>query len=293
MLTILISGATGFISRSFQKLFSNKYNFILLSHTSQSGNMTIAKLYENSDIIKQVDVVLNLAGANIGEKKWSIKRKQELLNSRVETTRQLVELFNKHNPHAHFISASAIGIYDPDTLSDETTPVDYAKYNNFSQEITRKWEKCALGYAGSITVTRFGVVLADSGGAFPKMLQPFLLFSGGRLGSGQQYFPWIALPDLLNALELIIDNQLSGTYNMVAPEMVDNSELSRQIARIWHRPNWLHLPTFLIKLIFGQMGQELFLNSILVKPKQLMELKFNYRYPLLEDCLSGIKAGKF
>lgn len=293
MPAILISGANGFIARNFRHKFKDKYNFICISHKACQGNLTYAQLENKPELIKQADIVLNLAGANIGAGRWNDVRKNELLNSRLNTTQKLVDLFNQYNPAAHFISASAAGIYEPTINSDENIEIDYNSYSNFSQEITRKWEQTALQYQGNLTITRFGVVLSGNGGAFPQMLRPFLFYTGGHLGNGKQYFPWIALPDLLNALDQIINRKLTGIYNLVAPTMVTNSALSLQISRIWNKPNWLHLPESLIRIIFGQMGQELFLNSIQVYPSKLTGQGFNYGYSKIENCLMAIRNKLF
>jgi NAD dependent epimerase/dehydratase family enzyme len=157
MKTILISGSNGFIARKFCKKFASKYNFILLSHKAIQGHITLDDLAGNQSLINSIDVVLNLAGANIGDKRWSNSRKTEIIESRVKTTGQLVELFNRYNHNAHFISASAIGIYPTDSTYDESYVVEYHKYDNFSQEITRKWEQSAKQYNGKLTITRFGV----------------------------------------------------------------------------------------------------------------------------------------
>lgn len=293
MKTILISGANGFIAKNFIEQFSNKYKFILLSHQKITGHITYEELNQQAALLKEIDVVLNLAGENIGAKKWDIERKNKLINSRLDSTQKLVTIFNQHNINVHFISASAIGIYPTGIKCDENTTIDYTQYQNFSQEITRRWEGIAHKYNGNLTITRFGVVLSGNGGAFPKMLQPFKMFAGGKIGSGKQYFSWIALPDLLSALEYIIDNHKLGTYNLTAPTAIINKELSQNIANTWHRPNLFPLPEFMVKLLFGQMGEELFLSSLEVIPKRLTSESFKFSYPTFESCINAIHAKEF
>lgn len=293
MRTVLISGANGFIATSFMNNFSKKYNFIKLSHKPKDGHVTLDELNANKDLIKSVDAVINLAGANIGARRWSIARKNELLVSRVKTTLELTALFNTVGAKAHFISASAVGVYPPDQQNDEDTPINYKEYNNFSQQLTRQWENTARIYDGKLTITRFGVVLDRYGGAFPRMLKPFLFYMGGPLGSGVQNFPWISLVDLMNVLDYILDQSHTGIYNLVAPQIISNNQLAAQIAATWHRPNLFRMSEFMIKLIFGQMGNELFLSSLNVMPKRLMAENFKYQYPDIKSCLGAIKAGKF
>jgi|SRR6185437_6564604 len=293
MKTVLISGANGFIATSFMAKFSEKYKFIKLSHEPQSGHVTLDELAANEALLKSIDAVINLTGANIGARRWSIARKNELLVSRVKTTLQLTALFNQVNSKAHFISASAVGIYPPDQENDEDTPINYQEFSNFSQQLTRQWESTAKMYKGKLTITRFGVVLGGHGGAFPKMLKPFLFYMGGPLGNGLQKFPWISLVDLMNALDYILDNSHTGVYNLVAPKIISNNELAKQIAAVWHRPYAFRMSEALIELMFGQMGQELFLNSLSVSPKMLLAERFNYKYPDIESCLKAIKSGVF
>lgn len=288
METILISGSTGFIATSLRHTYQNKYKFICLSHKNVGNHLTYTDLAANPKIIEAVNIVINLAGANIGAKRWSKKRKAELLDSRIITTQNLVNLFNQYNPSAHFISASAVGIYMPNIECNDETEIDYQQIENFSQQITKEWELAARNYTGPLCITRFGVVLSSQNGAFPQMLIPFMLGLGGKLGSGTQYFPWIALSDLLQALDIIIQRKATGIYTLAAPEAITNAQLSTEIASIWKRPCWLHLPELLIKIIFGQMGKELFLNSILVKPTRLLKEGFKYNYPNISSALQAI-----
>lgn len=275
--------------------FANKYNFICLSHKPIAGHITLDELLAQPQLIQSIDVVLNLAGASIAAKRWSAKRKKELIASRVNTTKQLVDVFNSYGAQVYFISASAIGIYEPNskynenTINNENTIIDYHCYNNFSQQITKCWELAAAEYKGRLAITRFGVVLCGHGGALPQIIRQFSMGLGGKLGNGKQYFPWISIVDLLNALDWLIKNNMVGKLNLVAQQQITNRELCNSIAAIWKRPSWLNLPEFLIRILFGQMGQELLLNSICVEPLILLNKKFNFQYPTIESCLTNIK----
>ena len=290
MKTILIVGANGFIASQFKKQFMHKYNFINLSHHPQFSHLTLEQLELQPELLKTIDYVINLAGANIGDKRWSSSRKECLIQSRIDTTRRLVALLNRYQPQIYLLSASAVGIYQPDQENTEFNLIDYKNYANFSQELTKQWELEVQKYTGPYLIARFGVVLSATGGAFPKMLAPFLKYVGGQLGTGQQYFPWIALPDLLDILEIKLLAQSRGIYNLVAPQLVTNQELCKQISELWQRPNWLKLPAWVIKLIFGQMGQELFLNSLIVKPQKLIDENYVFLYPEISSCLQAIKS---
>lgn len=289
MKTILITGSNGFIASNFVNTFKDKYNFVLLSHKKIPSNITIEELYSNNNLLNSIDLVLNLAGANIGDKRWTSKRKKELLESRIITTEKLVNIFNKLDKKPHLISASAVGIYTENVDNDESSIIDYQNHENFSQEITKKWELAAQQYRGPLTITRFGVVLSKNGGAFPKMLKPFLLYTGSILSNGLQYMPWIAMLDLLNALDYIISNQYTGIYNLIAPEIINNFQLSNAIAKTWNKPIIGKMPNFIIKMLFGQMGKELFLNSIKVSSNRLKQENFIFKYPNISDALIAIK----
>lgn len=291
MKTILVTGATGFIASNFRRQFGQKYNFINVSHNKSDNHITLTELEMQPELLKSVDYVLNLAGASIAEKRWSNSRKNLLIYSRIDTTRRLISLLNQHNTSVYLISASAIGIYSPNVESDELTEVDHQGYINFSQELTKRWELESQNYHGKYAIARLGVVLSAKGGAFPQMLNPFTKFVGGRIGNGTQFFSWIALPDLLSALDCMLLQQCNGVYNLVAPNAITNQQLSTYISQIWNRPSWLNLPAWLVKIIFGQLGEELFLNSIHVKPAKLLNSSFTFTYPTINSCLQAINRG--
>lgn len=289
MKNILITGSSGYIATNFIKKFAGKYNFIHLSHKKMKGHITLEELYCNNRLVNSIDFVINLAGANIGAKRWNLSRKNELLQSRILTTQKIVSLFNGLGRKPHLISASAVGIYPEDLINDEFTNIDYQHYANFSQELTKTWELAAHQYRGALTITRFGVVFGSDGGAFPQILKPFLFYTGSILANGLQYMPWIALPDLLNAIDYVISNQQIGVYNFVAPNMANNRQLATLIAKTWKKPIICKIPKFIIKILFGQMGRELFLSNIKVLPTRLINENFLFMYPDLSSAVIAIK----
>lgn len=289
MKNILITGSNGFISRSFIQKFRGQYNFILLSHKRTPSHITLEKLESDENLVSSIDLILNLSGANISEKRWTGKRKRELLESRIFITKKIVSVFNATEHKPHLISASAVGIYDENLNNDESTEIDYYSYKNFSQEITKKWELAAREYQGPLTITRFGVVLGNSGGAFPKILKPFLMYLGIILSNGSQWMTWITTYDLLKALDYIITNQHIGIYNLVAPEVTTNLQLATTISKTWNKPIIGKMPALIIRILFGQMGQELFLNSIKVSPQKLIHQGFIFKYPNIAISLNAIK----
>lgn len=294
MKTILVSGANGFIATNFCQKFSSKYNFILLNHKLhadelQGNHINLKQLSNNQKLLNSIDVVINLAGANIGAKLWTKSRKEEIISSRMVSTKCLVELFNKNNHKVHFISASAVGVYDFNLINDEYTLINYNEYKSFSQQITKEWEQQAFKYIGLTTILRLGVVLSSKGGAFEKILLPFKFGLGGKIGSGQQAFPWVALDDLLSLMELVIDKSFGGIFNVTSPHLINNEQLTYAIAKVWHRPAFIKIPAWLIKLLLGQMGDELLLKGQYVISKRLKDISFEFKYPYITNCLQTIK----
>ena len=289
MKTLLITGSSGFIATNFCWKFADKYRFILVSHKPKLNHITLDKLASDDNLIKSIDVIINLAGANIANGRWTMSRKNELLQSRVKVTQQLVGIFNQHNHKAHFISASAVGIYDFNTINNDNDEVDYSSYKNFSQLLIKQWEQAALGYHGLTTITRFGVALSSKGGAMSKILPPFLFGLGGQIGHGQQGFPWIVLEDLLEALDFIIDKKYRGVFNLTAPEQINNAQLTKYIVEVWHRPKLIKMPSIIIKLLWGKMGEELLLNGNQAIPQRLINSGFKFKCPNILGCLHAIK----
>lgn len=289
MKTILITGSSGFIATNFCRKFVDKYRFILVSHKPQVNHITLDQLASDDSLIKSIDIIINLAGANIANGRWTTERKNNLLQSRIGVTELLVGIFNQYNPNVHLISASAVGIYDFNTVNNEDTTIDYNNYKNFSQKLTKKWEQAALGYRGLTTITRFGVVLSSKGGAMSKMLPPFLFGLGGQIGNGLQGFSWIVLDDLLGSLDLIIDKEYGGIFNLTAPEQINNAQLTKDIGQVWHRPTFMKMPAGVVKLLWGQMGEELLLNGNQATPQRLISHGFRFKCPHILECLHAIK----
>lgn len=234
---------------------------------------------------------IHLAGANIAGRRWTASYKSLLETSRVIPTRALALLLARLTPKPQvLISASAIGIYG--NRGDEVLSERSAPGRDFLAEICQRWEQAAkpATEAGIRVVhLRFGVVLSPAGGALARMLPPFRLGLGGRLGSGRQWMSWVALPDVIAAIEFALKTQsLSGAVNVVAPGAVSNAEFSRTLGRILHRHAILPAPAAVLKLLFGEMAEATILSSQHVIPERLDASGFRFQSPELEGALAAM-----
>ncbi len=295
--SICITGANGFIAKSFIHYFKDKYQFILISQERQnfSNSYSWNDLVYSPKILDCVDIVLNLAGANIGDKHWNNLRKKEIITSRIQSTQILVNALNTINHNAKLINASAVGIYPCDNvIYDETSPLNFKYFNSFSEEITKSWELEALKYKGNLAITRFGVVLSAFGGALQKILMPFKFGVGVGIGDGDWPFSWISLVDLLHALEqIMLNDNLNGVFNLVSPDLICYHDLIQKISDIFNPKLRFNLPKWIIKIMFGQMGQELLLQGQRVKPARLSGIEFDFKYGNINDCISAINKKEF
>jgi uncharacterized protein len=239
------------------------------------------------------DVVIHLSGASIGEGRWTAARKDVLRSSRVDSTRLLVDALEKvrQKPRV-FLCASAVGFYG--NRGDEILTEASERGTGFLALLARDWEAESLRAEASGIRTvqmRFGVILSAVGGALPRMIVPFRLGVGGRLGSGRQWMPWIALEDAVEMIRaMIADEGLRGPVNVVAPEPVQNAEFTRVLARVLHRAAILPAPAFALRMALGEMADSLLLVSQRVLPERLVAAKYAFRFADLEFALRAILA---
>lgn len=238
-----------------------------------------------------VDVVVHLGGVNIAGKRWSPEVKQKIFNSRFQSTSLLAsQLATLEQKPTVFLCASAVGFYGDrgEERLDESSP----RGEGFLADVCQAWEQATLPAqdAGIRVVNmRFGMILDRKGGALGQMLTPFKMGVGGRLGSGKQYWSWIALPDVINALQFCLNlSELAGPVNFVAPDEVTNLEFTKTLGKVLSRPTCLPVPAWGVKTAFGEMGQELMLTSARVVPKKLTEAGFQFQYPQLEDAFRSV-----
>lgn len=289
---IVLSGGSGLIGGLLRPhLQSAGHEFIsLVRHEPrniaeaqwdpQSGRIDAGKL-------KDVDAAIHFSGKNVAVR-WNAKRKSELVQSRVESTRLLCKTLAELNPRPKtLIVASAIGFYGD--RGDETLDEDSPPGVGFFPDLCKEWEAATepARQAGIRVVNlRIGVVLSLHGGALQKMLLPFRLGLGGPIGSGRQYMSWIEAGDLVRAIEFALSNStLTGPVNAVAPAPVRQREFAKTLGRVLHRPAILPMPAAVVRLLFGEMGQTVLLGGAQVLPKRLTDAGFTFRYPNLEGAL--------
>jgi uncharacterized protein (TIGR01777 family) len=241
--------------------------------------------------LEGADAIVNLAGASIAERRWTPARKQILRTSRVDSTRHLVSALSKlSRPPRVFVSASAVGYYG--NRGDEVLTESSAPGRGFLAALAQEWEAEAAKaeqFGARAVMLRFGVILATGGGALPRMLLPFKLGVGGRLGSGRQWMSWVTLDDAVAIVQHALANDaLRGPLNAVAPNAVTNSEFTKTLGRVLRRPTIFPAPAFALKLALGEMAEALLLASQRVEPQRLKAAKFAFGDAQLEPALQRV-----
>ena len=292
---ILLTGATGMIASALHPFLTQRgWQVTRLSRSGSDGTLQWDPAAGRLDVadIEGFDAVVHLAGASLADRRWTDKRKKLLHSSRIDSTQLLVStLANASSPPRIVISASAIGYYG-NTGSREVDESGAAS-GDFLGRLCRDWESEALMAAelfGARVITlRMGIVLSASGGALARMLPPFRLGVGGRLGQGSQWMSWIALNDLLQVIETCLtDNRLHGPVNAVAPEPVRNADFSASLASALGRPCFLPVPASLLKLAFGELAQATLLSNSRVLPMRLSSVGHAFQCPTLEEAFGRI-----
>lgn len=298
-LKIAITGASGLVGQALTRFLElgghEVHSFV--RRPAREGRREIYWNPAREEIafsqLEGFDAVVHLAGENVAGGRWTEARKKEILDSRVLGTELLARGLKKlARPPKVLISASAIGIYGhrPEGSCDEATPAGAG----FLADVCKAWEKASqpATEAGVRLVNlRIGVVLSAQGGALAKMLPPFRMGMGGPVGSGSQGMSWIHIDDLIYAIAFLLgEPNASGPINAVAPEAVSNADFGRALGAALHRPAFMPLPGFAVKMIFGEMGQAILLEGALVKPKALERLGFTFEHPKLDEAL-GFELG--
>lgn len=301
MQRVLITGATGLVGQEIVKQCHDQniaVNYLSTSKTKLEDKANYKGFYWNPstgeidvNCFKDVDVIINLAGATIAQR-WTKANKEVILNSRVEALQLLFNTIKAENISIkQLVSASAIGIY-PDSLTHYYEE-DFKDFDDrFLAKVVTSWENEADQFKSlniKVSKIRIGIVLSEKGGALPQLVKPIRWFVGSALGSGNQWQSWIHIEDIAAIFMYVVKNTIEGTFNGVAPNAMTQKNMVKSIAKVVKRPILLPaIPSFVLKLVLGEMSA-LVLESQRVSSKKIEDLGFNFKYyqlqPALEDVL--------
>ncbi|MTD42541.1 TIGR01777 family protein [Erwinia sp. CPCC 100877] len=290
---IVITGGTGLIGRHLTPRLLNLGHevTVVTRNPKRARNLLDPRinlwkgLYDQTSL-DGFDAVINLAGEPIADRRWSASQKEHLCQSRWQTTQRLVELFKASAiPPAILISGSATGYYG--NLGEVVVTEEEPPHSEFTHKLCARWEQIACQAQSDRTrvcLLRTGVVLAPKGGILGKLLPLFRAGLGGPSGSGRQYLPWIHIDDMVNAIIWLLDNDLRGPFNMVAPWPAHNEQFAHTLAHVLGRPAFVRAPAFAIRMLMGE-SSVLVLGGQRAKPKRLEESGFGFRWYDLEEAL--------
>lgn len=298
---IVLFGGSGFLGGHLvPKLLSKGHTVILVSRRPELVRRKIVPFLDVKEwstpeklgsVIEGTDAVVNLMGESIGTKRWSDPRKKKLLASRIETTRTIVETIGKTSRKPSvLLNASAVGYYG-NVENDEVTET-YPAGNDFLAHLCVRWEaeaRKAEPMGVRIVLPRTGIVLAKDGGALQRMLLPFRMFVGGPLGSGKQWFPWIHIDDEIDAMIYALEHsEISGPINLVAPESITMKQFCTALGNAMRRPSWAPVPSFVLKIILGEMADALVLGGQKVSSQKLIQSGYRFKFSRIDEALAEI-----
>lgn len=292
---VVVAGASGLIGSALRAhLTSQGHDVVQLVRRPPTSASEIQWAPERRELgagtLDGADVVVNLSGVGIGDKRWTRDYKNELIASRVAPTSTLAEAIAAMSTRPVFLSSSASGFYGD--RGDELLNEDASSGTLFLSEVCRQWEaatKPAADAGGRVVLFRTGVVLTPEGGALKRQLPLFKLGLGGRFGSGKQWLSWIALGDEVRAIEYLMTSDVEGPVNLCAPTPVTGSEFAKTLGRVLGRPALLPIPSFGPGLLFGsELVNELLLASQRAQPTVLAASGFTFLHSTLEDALRSM-----
>lgn len=300
-MNILIAGASGFIGQKLVAACNPAYTITVLGRDNKNLKRHFKKPVKTVtwDMLPELDArtfdaIINLCGYNIAAARWNPAVKKQLIDSRVKTTGTLIDWAIKNHAKPHFICANAVGIYGMQESQnsqelDEDSHIDFEHPRDFLSEIGIRWQQAlqpAIDFGMHVTTTRFGVVLGKGEGVLKKLNLSFYLGLGSIIGDGKQIMSWVHIDDVVGAiLFLLNESELTGAFNVTSPNPVSQAEFAQTLATIMHRPLFLKMPAFVIRTLFGEMGECLLLKGQRVLPSRLLKAGFKFRYPDLMDAL--------
>jgi uncharacterized protein (TIGR01777 family) len=300
--TILITGATGLIGGYLiREILTMGYSYIALTTNPAAAAKKLAgakKILGFNEVLllqnEKIDVIINLAGSNLGARRWSSSAKKDFYDSRIITTGKLIELISKMETKPEvFLSTSGVDYYG-DTGSKDMFE-DSPPANSFLGELTNAWEQAALKAEAEgvrTVIFRTGLVMAKDSEAIKKLLQPVKMFVGGPLGSGKQFISWIHIEDLIGMYIFAIENKnVRGIYNAAAPEPQTNALFIKHAAKLLSRPAFAHVPAFILKAILGEMSAVV-LDGRRAMPKKIIEAGYKFKFEQDTDAWKNILKSK-
>ncbi|MDT8860971.1 TIGR01777 family oxidoreductase [Alkalihalobacillus sp. MEB130] len=297
---IAIAGGTGFLGSKLTNLLLDHGHVVIIltrdaTNKPEKPNVQyIEWLHPDSrpeEKMQDVDAIINLAGESIGASRWTPKRKQQILQSRINSTKSIVQLIEKlpSKPNV-LVNASAIGFYgnsETDTFTEQSTPTD----DSFLSHVVQEWEKeaeKATAFGVRVVYCRLGVVLDPKEGALKQMLLPYRLFIGGPLGTGKQWLSWIHIDDAIHMFKFVIEKDtIHGAFNVTAPHPCQMNEFGTELAKVLHRPHYLPTPGFALKILLGEMST-LVLDGQKVIPEKAISQNYPYLFPTLPLSLENL-----
>lgn len=303
---VVICGATGMVGKKLVADISQQgFELVLVGRNVEKLRRTFTlnaeylswESFRDFDA-EQIQTIINLSGAGVSEQKWTPEYQKVMVNSRIQSTKNCVEVCKK-NRNIRLINASAVsayGFYTHDHSAFSEDDINKREGASFLQSLIDDWEAAAceaLHLHNAIVLLRIGVVLDKSGGGLPEMAKPFRVYLGGRVGTGEQVMSWISLRDLVSAISFISTRKdLNGPVNLVSPGACRQKSFAKALGKALHKPSFLAMPSFMIKASMGQMGEELVLNGQRVLPVKLQKAGFEFKDTDIETFLTEHYEGK-
>jgi hypothetical protein len=299
---IVITGATGFIGGALCEKLKNDYEIIALSRNPKKASLVLDSSIKITgwdgktcdqwkNELEGAFGVINLAGENISDGKWTPAKKDRILNSRINATAAVVEAIRQvENKPKILMQASAMGWYGSGGFieADEGSPPG----EGFLADVCRQWEKITEPVENMgvrVVKLRLGAVIGKQGGILPMLMKVFRFLVGGYIGTGQQYISWVSIDDVTGAVRFLMENEnCGGAFNITAPAAVTMKEFCKALGKAMKRPSWTAMPGFAAKLMYGEMAEELLLASYKIRPKRLLDCGYEFKYPILQEALNNL-----
>ena len=305
MKTILVTGGSGFIGRNLCERLANTvgehsvYQLIVLTRNPAKAAkvlpQSVQTISDLSQLNQPIDILINLAGEPIADRRWSDKRKATIRQSRIQTTQKLYEYLKQVDKSPSIvISGSAIGYYGGGIANHQPVTEEGAIEPNFSSQLCADWESAAQQFeqlGARVCFLRTGIVLGEQG-ALSKLLPAFKLGLGGPIASGKQWMPWVHIEDMVEIIIYAMQNDITGPINCTAPQPVTNRDFAKTLGKVLKRPAIAPMPAAIVKLLFGQMGDELMIQGQSVIPQKLQQQGFQFNYSDLRSALEQLVKPK-